>query len=72
MYLDYEMAKNPLTVFEYALRSPESKRQYPKRLKVFLDFLKLSGDLEAQTINFVSRAQNDPKWAQDSLMKYRT
>ncbi len=70
MYLEYDMAKNPLTVFEYALKSPESKRQYPKRLKVFLDFLKIAGDLKAQTIDFVSRAQNDPKWAQVSLMKF--
>ncbi len=26
----------------YVLRAPESKRQYPRRFQVFLDFLKLS------------------------------
>ena len=31
--------ENPLAMFLYALKAPESKRQYPKRLKVFLDFL---------------------------------
>jgi len=70
MYLEYDMTKNPLTAFDYALKSPESKRQYPKRLKVFLDFLKIGGDLEAQTITFVCKAKNDPNWAQDSLMKF--
>jgi len=70
MYLDYEMAENPLSVFEYALRSPESKRQYPKRLKVFLDFLKIDGDIEKQAITFVSKDENDTKWAQDNLMKF--
>ena len=32
--------------------------------------MKIDGGLASQTIDFVSRAQNDPKWAQDSLMKF--
>ena len=28
----------------YALKAPETKRQYPKRLEVFLDYLKLEGN----------------------------
>jgi hypothetical protein len=32
---------NPLSVFLFALKAPETKRQYPRRAKVFLDFLKL-------------------------------
>ena len=31
--------ENPYENFVYALRAPESKRQYPRRFKVFLDFL---------------------------------
>jgi hypothetical protein len=63
MYLEYKtMNKNPLTVFVYALKSPESKRQYPKRFKMFLDFLKISGDLEKQAKQFVTSAKDDPKW----------
>jgi hypothetical protein len=34
--------------FLYALRAPESKRRYPGRLKVFLDYLKLEGIIEEQ------------------------
>jgi len=31
--------ENPLQMFMYALKAPESKRQYPKRLKVCLDII---------------------------------
>lgn len=37
--------ENPLEMFMYALKAPESKRQYPKRLKVFLDFLTFKNEL---------------------------
>ena len=37
--------ENPLAMFMYALKAPESKRQYPKRLKVFLDFLTSKNEL---------------------------
>jgi len=38
---------NPLEVFMYALKAPESKRQYPKRLNVFLDFLTSKNELSS-------------------------
>ena len=38
--------ENPLQMFLYALRAPESKRQYPIRLKVFLDYLANKGELK--------------------------
>jgi hypothetical protein len=34
---------SPYSRFIYALNAPESKRQYPTRFQVFLDFLKLDG-----------------------------
>ena len=65
--------ENPLAMFMYALKAPESKRQYPKRLKVFLDFLtsknELScSDLENQCIEFMRKSQTNPKWANSNLM----
>ncbi len=59
-----------MSVFLYALRAPETRRQYPKRLRVFLDFLKLEGSLEKQAIEFLARANQDPRWAQTSLMRF--
>jgi hypothetical protein len=32
---------NAIDNFLYALKAPETKRQYPRRLKVFLDFLQI-------------------------------
>jgi hypothetical protein len=37
--------ENPLEMFMYALKAPESKRQYPKRLKVFFEFLRFNNEL---------------------------
>lgn len=67
--------ENPLAMFMYALEAPESKRQYPKRLKVFLDFLtsknELSNsDLENQCRGFITRSKTDPKWANKKLMDF--
>jgi hypothetical protein len=67
--------ENPLSMFMYALKAPESKRQYPKRLKVFLDFLtsknELShSDLENQCREFIVKSQIDPKWANNKLMDF--
>ena len=70
MYLEVESLKNPLTVFTYALKAPESKRQYPKRFKVFLDFLKIEGNLDTQAKKFVSKAKEDPNWVQEGLMRF--
>jgi hypothetical protein len=41
-----EQATNPLSQFLYALKAPETKRQWPNRLKVVFDFLGLIGNLE--------------------------
>ena len=54
----------------YALKAPESKRQYPKRFKVFLDYLQIEGDLDTQSKKFLSKAKKDLKWAQESLIRF--
>lgn len=53
------MEDNPLTLFLSMLNAPESKRQYPKRLQVFFNFLGLEGDVEAQSKIFVKMFKND-------------
>ena len=55
--------EDPLSVFLYALKAPETKRQYQRRLKVFLDFLKLDGTLEQQSKEFLEKAKQNPQWA---------
>jgi hypothetical protein len=43
-----EQEENPMTIFMYALKAPDTRRQYPQRFKMFLDYLKLEGPLEKQ------------------------
>jgi hypothetical protein len=57
-----------MTVFTYPLKAPESKRQYPRRLKIFLDYLRIEGSLEEQAEQFYSKAIENPQWAEDVLM----
>jgi hypothetical protein len=67
---------NPLQMFLYALRAPESKRQYPRRLKVFLDYLTNKGELECSSVledeckEFLLRIKENPKWANGQLMEF--
>src|SRR5437867_8315968 len=59
-----------MTNFMYGLRAAESRRQYPARLKVYLDFLELKGTLSEQASQFLSRAKEDLVWTQISIMKF--
>jgi hypothetical protein len=51
-------------------KAPESKRQYPRRLKIFLDYLRLEGNLEEHAEQFYSKAIENPRWAEDALMNF--
>ena len=45
--------QNPIDNFFYALKSSESRRQYPKRFEKFLNFLGLDGSLEDKSKAFL-------------------
>ena len=74
------MILNPLKPFLFALKSLESKRQYPKRLKVFFDYgldKKLSLDVQAKI--FIEKFHNNnengrggigEKWAAQYFMNF--
>jgi hypothetical protein len=59
-----------MSVFIYALRAPESRRQYPRRFKAFLDYLGLKGTIEEQAEQFVKKSTKHPKWLHESLMNF--
>lgn len=61
---------DPLAYFTYGLKASESRRQYPRRLKVFLDFLKLEGSLSEQAKGFWLKARDEPRWTEDKLMHF--
>jgi len=72
MYINSEetLKVNPLSAFTYALKAPESKRQYPGRFKVLLDYLKIQGSLEEQAEHFLVKARDDPQWCEQNLMAF--
>jgi hypothetical protein len=59
-----------MAVFLYAVKSPESKRQYPRRFKMFLDFLGLGGTLEEQAKELLRNAKQSPEWVQNNLIQF--
>ncbi len=63
---------DPLVSFTYGLKSVESRRQYPRRFKVFLDSLDIKGSLTEQAREFWSVAKENPRWAEDKVMKFIT
>jgi hypothetical protein len=65
---EQQKLKNPMTVFMYALKAPESRRQYPRRFKIFLDYLGLKGFLEEQVQEFYMKAIENHQWVEEVLM----
>jgi hypothetical protein len=63
-----------LNSFIYALRSPESQKEYPRRLRLFFNFLGLPGSIEDQAEIFLDKAtrqqQQNPQWVQESIISF--
>jgi hypothetical protein len=60
---DISNAHSPLESFMYALRAKETKRQYPKRLKIFFDCgLDSNLTLEEQSIIFYRNSIKNNNW----------
>ena len=57
-----DLQTNPLSQFMYSLKASETRRQWPQRLKMLFDFLKIEGDLGHQSTWFAGKAKKDPKW----------
>lgn len=66
---------SPYSRFIYALNAPESKRQYPTRFQVFLDFLKLDGlTIEEKANHFYDLiiANDGREWLESQLIGFFT
>jgi hypothetical protein len=61
---------NPVLNFFFALKAPESKRQYPKRFEKFLDYLKLEGTFEDKALSLYKKAIENPQWLTNNLVKF--
>ena len=67
-FLQYE--NDPLQNFLYALKAPDSKRQYPRRFEYFLDYLGLKGTLKEKCLIFYEQAKQETLWTQHQIMQY--
>jgi integrase len=65
---------SPYQRFIYALRALESKRQYPKRLQIFLDYLKIQGlTIEEKSDEFyIMIEEKGRNWLEQELLKFFT
>ena len=61
---------DPVANFLIALKAPETKRQHPKRLEVFFNFIKLEGVFEDKSIIFYQQALENPKWLTAQIIKF--
>jgi hypothetical protein len=65
-----EINVNPVLNFFFALKAPESKRQYPKRFEKFLDYITLEGTFEDKAISFYNKAIENPQWLTNKLVEF--
>jgi hypothetical protein len=73
--LIYKSQVSPYSRFIYALNAPESKRQYPKRIQVFLDFLKIENcqTIEDKANKFYDLfLTNGSEWLETQLIRFFT
>ena len=61
---------DPMTKFMYALKAKESKRQYPRRFKMFLDYLKMEGTMNEQAKQFLLNTKYNPQWLEEKFMDF--
>ena len=61
---------DPMTKFMYALKAKESKRQYPRRFQVFLDFLKLEGSINEQAKQLLVITKTNSQWTEEKFMEF--
>ncbi len=60
----------PIERFLIVLKAPETKRQYPKRLESFFDFLQLQGNLQEKTVSFYQMmSQKESEWLTNQRLK---
>ncbi len=74
-YISERFTHDPYESFLYALKASETKRQYPKRLKVVFDYLVSINELketqiENQCKEVVSKTLQNPHWLTSCLMRF--
>ena len=68
-----QVSISPYNKFLYALRAPETKRQYPRRLEVFQNYIEIEGSsAEEKLSKLFNHARSNTEWLQDALINFIT
>jgi integrase len=67
-----EEVEDPIANLLYGLKASESRRQYPRRFKMVLDFMNLKGTLNEQAIQFLMLVKQSPETIEDNLKRFIT
>jgi hypothetical protein len=62
--------RGPMAKFMYGLKSSEARRQYPRRLKMFFDFIDLEGTINEQARQFIFQTKNNPSLTEERFMEF--
>ncbi|MDQ4073951.1 MAG: hypothetical protein M3162_06560 [Thermoproteota archaeon] len=63
--------QNPYSRFIYAIKSPETKKRYPKQIGAFPDYIEVKGDsIDEGPMDFYDKAKQNPQWVQDSFINF--
>jgi hypothetical protein len=54
----------------YGLKAKETRKQYPRRLKVFMDYCGLDGLLKEQARELYRHAKDNNTWIQNMLIRF--
>jgi integrase len=62
--------QDPFSNFVMGLKAEETKRQWPGRLKMIFDFMKLEGTIEEQAQKFILKARQNIQEINDAIMRF--
>ncbi|MGA7368291.1 MAG: hypothetical protein WBX01_04125 [Nitrososphaeraceae archaeon] len=63
-------SRYPMARFMFGLKAADSRRQYPQRFRMFLDYLGLRGQLDEQATQFYQKAKENPGWVEEVFMDF--
>jgi len=61
---------DPVSRFMFGLKAAETRRQYPRRLEVFLDFIGLIGTFDEKIGQFIEFVNRNKNWLPSHLIRF--
>jgi hypothetical protein len=65
-----EEGLDPLSLYQYAIKSLVTRDKYQRRLATFFKFIGLTGNLEDQARIFAQRGRLENSWALNSIVRF--